>query len=80
MAHTTALEAESETVGDFNGYWQEPRREQPVNGSIASPPLTMRVIYSTVQYDVVYKSGVGGHATQADKVIKIPKTTKPPSK
>lgn len=77
LAHTAALEAESDAVGDFNGYWQEPRREQPISGNIFSPPMTMRVIYSTVQYDVIYKSGAGGRATQADKVTKIPMKTKP---
>ena len=42
--------------------------------------MTVRFIYSTVEYDVVYKSGAGGHATQADRVTKIDKAPKKPKK
>ena len=75
-AHGYALEAESDTIGDLNGWWQAPRKETTTTGSLDSPPMTVRFLYSTVEYDVVYKAGVGGHATQADKVTKIDKTPK----
>jgi RHS repeat-associated protein len=76
QSHGYALEAESDTIGDLNGWWQAPRKDIRINGSLGSPPMTVRFIYSTVEYDVVYKAGVGGNATQADKVTKIDKTPK----
>jgi RHS repeat-associated protein len=78
-AHTAALEAESETVGDFNGYWQAPRESPSISpGLLNSPSMTVRFKYSTVEYDVVYKTGVDGRATQANQVTKIEKTPKKP--
>jgi len=76
-AHSAALEAESDTVGDLNGnWWQQPRSDQTTSGHFNAPPETVRFKYSTVEYDIVFKSGVDGHATQVDKVTKIDKTPK----
>ena len=76
-AHSAALEAESETVGDLNGnWWQQPRSDQTTSGDFLAPPETVRFKYSTVEYDIVSKSGVDGRATQVDKVTKIDKTPK----
>lgn len=77
QSHAVGLEAESETIGDSNGWWQAPREEKHV-GDFESPPFMIRFIYSTVEYDVVYKAGVNGKATQADLVPKIDKTPKKP--
>jgi hypothetical protein len=78
QAHEYALQTESETIGDLNGWWQAPRKNQTISGALNSPPLNVRFIYSTVEYDVTYKAGVGGRATQAEKVTKIDKTPKKP--
>ena len=78
-AHSAALEAESDTVGDLNGnWWQRPRLDQTTSGNFLAPPETVRFKYSTVEYDIVFKSGVNGTATQVDKVTKIDKTPKKP--
>jgi RHS repeat-associated protein len=79
QSHSVGLEAESETIGDSNGWWQVPRAEANV-GAFESPPMISRFIYSTVEYDVVYKTGVKGRATQAEQVTKIDKTPKKPKK
>lgn len=78
QAHEYALETESDTIGDLNGWWQAPRKNQTTSGSFTSPPFTVRFIYSTVEYDVTYKAGVRGNATQVEKVTKIDKTPKKP--
>ena len=75
-----ALEAESETIGDFNGWWQKPRTNTTTGGAFNIPPMTMKFIYSTVEYDVVFKAGAKGRASQAEKVTKIDKTPKKPKK
>lgn len=75
--HSAALEAESDTVGDLNGnWWQQPRSDQTTSGQFVAPPETVRFKYSTVEYDIVFKSGVNGRATQVHKVTKIDKTPK----
>jgi hypothetical protein len=67
-SHEGALEFESDVLSDFTGWWEKPREQKTISEKPGE--LTVRFDYSTVAYDVLYKSGVGGDV-QVAKVTKI---------
>jgi len=68
-SHKDALEFESNVLSDFTGWWEKPREpREPISNSQGE--LTFRFEYSTVTYDVLYKTGAGGDV----QVAKITKT------
>jgi hypothetical protein len=60
-AHSAGNQFESEVMSDFTGWWEQPRRQ--VNLQSPAGHFNVRVVYTTVSYDILVKSGVGGDAT-----------------
>ena len=78
QAHPPAVEAESEAIGDLNGWWQESRKEGWISGDDFHSPAIMRFQYSTVHYDILITSGADGRSTQVVTVTRVEKDVMKP--
>jgi hypothetical protein len=70
-SHSMAELTDFLALSDITQTVTVPRSSKVMSGAITAPPMTVRDNYYSIQYDMVFKSGANGNATQLSKVTAI---------
>ena len=80
ISHQVALSEEAKAVSDMTGKLTTPRSDNIIQGSFQGPSMTSRDDYTSIQYDVIFKTGANGRTTQLESVTRVKPNKKGSSK